>query len=255
MEGITSLEFPELVAIGQPLRISYLLQQAGYTFGIAAADGPALAALLAANFIPNLTDVRDKLAKSQEDKVVREAEAKLATGTQNEAARLLKVWSRKSSSRAKGARRAGAIFPDDLLRPIDVRAIPDMLTQARKLLALLTEHAPTLDAVGAPTKPLIDEGKTRYDALVAADNAQELSRSATVPAAVSAFYAMKGTLYIGLKIINDAGHELYAHDPQAASRYNLSILHRRHGSSTAEPTPPAPTPPAPTPATTTAASP
>lgn len=44
-----------------------------------------------------------------------------------------------------------------------------------------------------------------------------------------------------LKIINNAAHELHANDLAKASRFNLSILHRR-GAPAVESTPPAPTP-------------
>ena len=47
-----------------------------------------------------------------------------------------------------------------------------------------------------------------------------------------------------LKVINNAGHELYANNPAEAGKFNMSILHR-HAPPVAEP---APTPPAPTPA-------
>jgi hypothetical protein len=61
---------------------------------------------------------------------------------------------------------------------------------------------------------------------------------------VANFYARKAELYIGLKIINDAGHELYAHDAASSSRFNLSLLYRRGVSGTSAP---APTPPSPSP--------
>jgi len=44
----------------------------------------------------------------------------------------------------------------------------------------------------------------------------------------------KGTLYTALKVVNDAGHELYADNATAAARYNLSILQRRAGKKTVE---------------------
>ncbi len=56
---------------------------------------------------------------------------------------------------------------------------------------------------------------------------QEVKRLSTLPAKVRDYYAAKGRLYVGLKVINDAGHELHASDADAAGRYNLKILHRR----------------------------
>jgi hypothetical protein len=196
-----------------------------------------------------LAAVRDAVAQAFEDKTIRAAEAKLATGAQNTAARSLKLWGRKAVARAQAAIRSGALIPDDMTHPLNARTVPAAIAQSRRLLSLLGEHAPMMDAVGAPTQPLIDEGRKLCDALAAADSTQELTRASALPAAVANFYARKGELYTGLKIINDAGHELYAHDPQSASRYNLSILYRRHvaGDTGPDPTPPAPTPPAPAP--------
>jgi len=188
--------------------------------------------------------VRDEVAGALDDKSVVAAEAKLATGTQNTTARQPKLWGRRAVARVKGALRAGARVPEEMTRPTSARTVPALLGQANKLLSLLVEHAAALDAVGAPTQPLIDDGRKLCDALAAADATQEQTRAAVLPAAVAAFYAKKGELYTGIKIINDAGHELHAHDPAAASRYNLSILYRRHVGPAAEPVlaPPAPTP-------------
>ena len=64
-----------------------------------------------------------------------------------------------------------------------------------------------------------------------------------MPAAVTAFCAKKGELYTMLKVINNAGHELYAHNLAEAAKFNMSILHRRGPqAAAAEPVPPAPTP-------------
>jgi len=246
MDKVTSLPDTELVPIGQPLRTPYLLQQASLTLGMAQSEGDPLAKILATGFLDRVAKIRDAVAQAFEDKTIRAAEAKLATGTQNTAARSLKLWGRKGVARAKAAMRAGATIPDDMTRPLNARTVPAAIAQAQRLLSLLGEHAKTMDAIGAPTQPLIDEGRNLCEALIAADGTQELKRSSALPATIANFYARKAELYIGLKIINDAGHELYAHDPQSASRYNLSILYRRNvpGASGPEPTPPAPTPPA-----------
>ena len=131
-----------------------------------------------------------------------------------------------------------------MTRPLDARTVPAAIAQAQRLLSLLGEHAPVMDKVGAPTQPLIDEGRKLCDALIAADSTQEVARASALPKAVADFYARKAELYTGLKIINDAGHELYAHDPASSSRFNLSLLYRRGVSGTAAP---APTPPTPVP--------
>jgi hypothetical protein len=240
---ITKLTSSELAKIGERQRASYLVPQAGYTLGIAAADGAALAGLLPAGFLDEVTRVRDEVDKARQDKTIMAVEAKQATGSQQTLVRQVKVWRRQIATRAQRALLAGASVPAALAQMGRSQAVPAVLDETSKTLALLTEHAAALDAVGPATQPLIDAGNGLYQSLDQADSTQEQARARDLPVAVAAFYAKKGELYIGLKIINEAGHELYANDAQAAARYNLSILYRRH--SAAEPAP-APTPSTPT---------
>jgi hypothetical protein len=244
-DRITSLPEVDLVAMGAPFRAPYLLQQANHTIELARAEGEPLAKCMAPGLLDKVVKERDNLATKFEDKSVSAAEAKLATGTQNSAVRSVTVWGRGATARACAAIRAGALLPDELTQPLNAKAVPAAVAQAQRKLALLTEHAPAMDKVGAPTQPLIDEGRRLCDALIAADSAQELSRWSSLPAVVRSFYITKAQLYTGLKMINDAGHELYAHDPQSSSRFNLSLLYRRPGARTTEPSPTPPTPPTP----------
>ena len=243
-DRITSVPDTELVDAGVRLRAPYLLQQANYTIELARSEGEPLAAKMAPGFIDKVDAVRAKVAKAFEDKTVSAAEAKLTTGTQNSAARALKVWGRGAVARASAAIRTGVSIPDEMTRPLNARTVPAAVAQAQRLLSLLTEHAPAMDKVGAPTQPLVDEGRKLCEALIAADSSQEVTRGSALPVAVANFYARKAELYIGLKIINDAGHELYAHDAASSSRFNLSLLYRRGVSGTSAP---APTPPSPSP--------
>ena len=80
---------------------------------------------------------------------------------------------------------------------------------------------------GKDAQKLLDEGKAIATALKTADAQQEVKRFNELPASVQEFLAKKGTLYTALKVINDAGHELFADNSTQAARYNLSILHRR----------------------------
>ena len=86
----------------------------------------------------------------------------------------------------------------------------------------------SLEAMGGKSaKALLTEGVGLREQLTSVDAEQERKRLADLPDAVREFCAAKGTLLVGLKVVNDAGHELHAGDPAAASRYNLRILHRR----------------------------
>jgi hypothetical protein len=239
-DRITSLPYPELVVAGVHLRAPQLLQQANYTIALARGEGDALATRMAPGFVDRVDAVYSKVAKAFEDKTVSAADAKMATGTQNSAARALRVWGRGAVARASAAIRTGVLIPDEMTHPLNARAVPAAIAQAQRLLSLLGQHAQTMDKVGAPTQPLIDEGRALCEALIAADRSQEIARASALPKAVADFYALKAELYTGLKMINDAGHELYASNPLSSSQFNLSLLHRRHVAGTTEPTPPAP---------------
>jgi hypothetical protein len=65
-------------------RASYLVQQAGYTLGIASAEGEPLAALLPADHLDKTAQLRDEVDKATQDRTVRAAEAKQTTVTQNQ---------------------------------------------------------------------------------------------------------------------------------------------------------------------------
>jgi len=51
------------------------------------------------------------------------------------------------------------VLPDDMTRPLNARTVLAAIAQAKRLLGLLGEHALAMDAVEAPTQPLVDEGR------------------------------------------------------------------------------------------------
>ena len=223
---ITTHSVSELAKTGQRFRASYLVQQAGYTLSIAAADGAALSVLLPANYVDQVTQARDDVDRARQDRANIEAESKHATNEQNSQMRAAKVWLRKAVKRSLRAQRQGGKIATELTQIGRAQTVPATLQQVSKLLGMLASHTTVLDSVGPATQPLIDEGQQIYTTLQQADAEQERTRTAALPATVAAFYARKGELYLGLKVINDAGHELHANDLQAAAAYNLSILYR-----------------------------
>jgi hypothetical protein len=66
--------------------------------GLAQSEGDPLAKILAPGFLDKVSKIRDAVAQAFEDKTNRAAEAKLATGTQNTAARSMKLWGRKAGA-------------------------------------------------------------------------------------------------------------------------------------------------------------
>jgi hypothetical protein len=166
------------------------------------------------------------------------AEAKQATGTQNNAVREVKDWRRAVASRCLRAVHAGLTIPDELTQMGNQRTVPGVLEALSKAIRLLKESAAVLTTIGPDVAPLIEQGTKLYQTLDQAESTQEQARSAQLPAAVVAFNAKKGELYAALKIINEAGHELYSKDPEASARFNLSLLYRRGHQAAAAPTPP-----------------
>jgi hypothetical protein len=233
----TMLDTAKLVAIGQRFRTPYLLQQAGYTLGLAMAEGPPLVALLPAGYLEMATHLRDDVQKSLQDRTVSAVDAKQATATEQQQMRAATIWARKVGKRCQSAQHLGIGVPTELTRQSSPATVPGMLDQMNRTLALLAEQAAAMDTALPATQPLIDEGQALYQDLQQADSAQERARSADLPTAVADFLAKKGSLYSALKVINNAGQELYAHDLNAAARYNMSILHRRFTGAEATTTP------------------
>jgi hypothetical protein len=239
----TTPDTAKQAAIGARFRAPYLVQQAGYTIGIAAAEGAPLAALLPAGYLDKAAQLRDEVDKALQDKTVRTAQAKQATGAQNQQMRAATIWVRKVGKRCQSAMQLGIGISPELARLSSPSTVLGMLDQVSKTLALLGGHAAAMDSVGPATTPLIDEGRSLFQSLQQADSTQEQARTADLPASVATFLAKKGELYTALKVINNAGHELYAHDLPTAAKFNMSILHRR-GPQPGEPIPPEPAQPA-----------
>ncbi len=238
----TATESARLAAIGMRFRSPYLVQQAGYTIGVAFAEGAPLAELLPEGHLAKTTQLRDDVDKAAQDKTVRAAEAKQTTATQNQHMHEATVWNRKVGKRCQSAIQLNLTLPPELTRTSSPSTVPGMLEQMNKTLALLGQHSAAMDALGPATQPLIDQGRALMQTLQKADSTQEQARALDLPASVAAFCVKKGELYTALKIINNAGHELYAHDLPSAARFNLSILHRRGPQSAATEPPPAPVP-------------
>lgn len=243
---ITKLLASALAKTGQGLRAAYLVPQAVYTLGLANAEGDGLKQILPAGLLDEVTRACDEVDKARQDKTVAASEAKQATGNQQSLVRDLKVWRRQVSSHIELIQLAGAAAPDGIIHYRRSQALPILLEDISKTLGLLAENQAVLDSVGPAggTQALIDEGKRLYQAALQADGAQEQSRGKDLPEAVIAFNTKKGELYVGLKMINAAGHRVHAHDPLASARYNLSILnrHRAQAASVPPPAPPQPTP-------------
>ena len=237
---LTNLGRKELVALGARHRADYLVEQAGYTLGISAEEGSAMNDLLPDGFAEGTQEVLAQVSAARQDKALLAEEAKDATKKHHVAASQAKVWRRKIYKRALRATRLGASMPDGLIHIGRVGTLPELVGQVDVMVKLFEENLALMPGKGADV--LLAQGKDLSVALKTSDADQEVKRFASLPSSVQDFYAQKGTLYIALKAINDAGHELHADDPHSAARFNLSILHRRKAKKAAQAPAPAPEP-------------
>ncbi len=161
----TKPDTAKMGALGRRFRTAYLLQQAGYTLGLAQAEGPPLAALLPGGYVDMVVKLRDDVQKAQEDRAVHTADAKQATDTEQQTMHAATIWARKVGKRSQSAQHLGIGVPAELTRQSSPSTVPGMLDRLNKTLALLGEQAAAMDAAMPATQPLIDEGRKLYHAL------------------------------------------------------------------------------------------
>ena len=234
---ITEISQDELVELGSGLRAAYLTEQAGYTLGLAAADGQGLADILPDGFIKEVKDALASVQAAMQDRQLMEDDSSGAGDARRDSYKAAKVWRRKVLHRCTSAKRAGKAIPAPLLHCSRVQAGPPLLQQITEMTKEFEAVLPLLDGKGK--EAILAEGKALCDAMSSAGANHEIKRLKELPNAVRAFRAQKGLLYTGLKRIHDAGGELHADNATAAAQYNLGILHRHGGKRNSKPDSPA----------------
>lgn len=217
----------ELVVLGARYRANYLVEQASYTLGTAAKDGEKLTDLLPEGFMKEADAALAEVRAALQDTELMKQEAKDATKKQNSAVADAKVWRRKVVKRSIRATKFSSGIPDGLLAVGRTSKIPELQGQLETMIALFEQNLDKMPGKGADQ--LLREGKEILAAFRSSDAEQEVKRLRSLPDAVQTFYEKKGLLYVSLKAVNEAGHELYAHDSESSGRYNLSILYRAAG--------------------------
>jgi len=232
---ITQLKKDEVIAMGARQRADYLVEQAGYTLGLAALDANVLDAVLPKGYVGEVTTVCDQVKAARQDKAMVAAEAKDASHEQQGAFAQAKVLRRTIARRASMAKRMGISIPEALTHMTSIKSAPALVAQLSEMIKLLEVNQSAIPGTGVDQ--IIKEGKALCDVLSSTDAKQEIKRLKELPEAVQKFYEQKGLLYTGLKVINDAGHAIHAADPNAAAKYNLAILHRHTGKHEQKPVP------------------
>ena len=221
---ITEMTKADVTELGARNRAGYLLEQYGYTMGLAKLEGDALIELLPNGYLDELAGEADEVSSSRKDKALAAEESKGSTQQVNDLLRQAKIWRRTIVARAQRAKKLGKNIPAALLTSDGVTGVPGIAAQMEKMLKLAEANAANLP--GTSLKPILSEGQTLVDGIKAIDGEQEVKKLKSLPEAVRNFYYHKGLLFIGIKVVNDAGRELHAHDPSASAKYNLSILYR-----------------------------
>ncbi len=230
---ITNLAREQLIEIGYRLRGGHLLQQAGYTLALAQQEGAALEAALPQGFLADFAAARAEVEQGLSSRANVVAEAKDSTRIQNETLRRAREWRRRVSAVARMAERSGQPVPGELIAiGGSMRSVPTALQSAKQIVGLLESSAKLFEAFPL-YEAVLGEGENLVAALGAADATQEHKRLSDLPQAAQGFYAAKGKLYVAIKMVNDAGRALLAGDVASASRFNMSILYRRPGTSAA----------------------
>ncbi len=230
---ITNMNKEDVIALGVRNRAAYLIEQAGYTLGLARLDGAALDGILPAGYRDELAACAASVSAALKDRVLAGEEAKGSTRGQNEAMRRAKVWRRAAASRANRARRLGNAMPAGLLTYDRAQSVPAVAEQVENMAQLLEANASAIP--GGGLEDMISEGRALAAEIKAMDAVQEVKLLKSLPDAVRRFYHEKGLLFTGIKVINDAGRELHAGNPTDAAKYNLSILYRNTGRKKPEP--------------------
>jgi hypothetical protein len=221
---ITESAKDQVTEIGSRNRAGYLVEQAGYTLGLAKQDGEALEELLPEGYLKEVTAALDRVVAAYKDRTLSEEESKSAAEDVHKFLRQAKVWRRSAVNRCLRANRMGKKIPDDLLKMGKVSSVPAVAAVMDQMVKLLEANADKLH--GSNIKAMIEEGRSLSGHIKAIDAEQEVRRLKNLPDAVRQFYYEKGLLSIGIKVINEAGRELHADDATDAAKYNLSILYR-----------------------------
>ncbi len=222
---LTTIERDELIRHGSRLRATNLVAQVGYTLRVAKRDGDALVALLPPGYLGEMREATAAVEAARGDKTNRAAESKDATRRQAAALREAKVWRRRATNRGNASRWLGNQVPQTLTQVTPAKAVPAIVAQMVDMDAALDANAEVMG--GERAASLREDGARLREDLASEDAEQESKRLAALPASVRDFYAAKGALYAGLKVVNYTGRELHAADPRAGAAYHLKILHRR----------------------------
>jgi hypothetical protein len=232
---ITKKSRDEVIAIGVRNRASYLVEQYGYTKGLAQMDGAGLEAMMPKGYLAEVAACEQMVAEEMKNKSLAAEESKGSTQDVTRVMRQAKEWRATAVIRGKFASRSGGDIPKVLTRLDNLSGVPAVVTNMNDMVKMLEANFEEMD--NGDLKAFIDEGKGLVEQIKSFDSVQEVKRLKSLPESVRNFYYQKGLLYMGIKGINDWGRAYHRGDPAGANAYNLSILYRHAGKRTPAATP------------------
>jgi hypothetical protein len=225
---MAEMERSTAVEVGYHLPGGLLIEQANATKTIALADMAALKAegLLGDQDVDNLDTLIGEVHKGLEDRTSAASEARAQTAGQSKAMRDLKIDRRRLGhcvDRAFRGKPELAQYRQNTYRGTSVASTCNDLNIK---LAFAKEHQAQLDPVGI-NAAFLAKVEAEVRALEKSSGAQDAAIT-QLPDATRAFCEAKGRLYSAIKDINSAGHALHAGDLEAAAKYSLKELYRKH---------------------------
>jgi hypothetical protein len=222
---ISELGREHLTGLGARFSGAHLLEQATYTLELAANDGKAIDRLLPNGYVAEVRRLVGSVLATLATPAIAAGEERELDEANSQPIREARKWRRKVARRASRARVIGRDVPDVLVRLNDVDCSAAVATQVSSMLAWLETEPDLLP--GQDVAEIITSGKALAKQLARERVTEHAARLAGLPLGDQRFCEEKGELYVGLRVINDAGKELHAGNRTAASRYNLAVLSRR----------------------------
>jgi hypothetical protein len=217
----------DVVVMGARFRAGYLIEQFGYTMGLAQLDGDTIARHMPAGFMDRFQGHADAVSAARQNRTLLAAESKDSTQSVTDAVRLAKEWRRKVTAMGKKSAAFDNDVPDILTVMSKAKTVPEVIAQMEAMVKMLAARKDNL--VCAELGDYIAEGESIVRTLKTADANQEVTHSKHLTDAVAEFYYQKGMLFQALKAVNEAGHELHYKHPVDSAKYNMSILYRHVG--------------------------
>jgi hypothetical protein len=222
---ISEMGREDLLGLGARFRGVHLVEQATYTLELASQDEMALDRLLPAGYVDEVRRVVKSVLSAMSFPDVAAGEAREVAEASSRELRAARSWRRRVARRAIRARALGRDVPDVLSRVSEVDSAAAIATQVSSMVTWMETNAALLP--GGDIQSLAKEGKALAMKLGNGKTSELATRLAQLSATDQRFCEEKGALFVGLRVINDAAHELHAGNRESASRYDLSILRQR----------------------------